>query len=101
MPISGSRRSSGQPQICSAATWTPPRRLHAGPLRRVGYRVRSPRGTQFRQWATARLGELLVKGFTLDDERIKAGRTLGDDYFEELLSRIRDIRSSERMFLPR
>ena len=43
----------------------------------VGYRVRSPRGTQFRQWATARLGELLVKGFTLDDERIKAGRTLG------------------------
>lgn len=64
----------------------------------VGYRVRSPRGTQFRQWATARLSELLVKGFTLDDERIKAGRTLGDDYFEELLSRIRDIRSSERMF---
>ncbi len=46
----------------------------------------------------ARLSELLVKGFTLDDERIKAGRTLGDDYFEELLARIRDIRSSERMF---
>lgn len=43
----------------------------------VGYRVRSPRGTQFRQWATARLRELLVKGFTLDDERIKAGRTIG------------------------
>ncbi len=64
----------------------------------VGYRVRSPRGTQFRQWATARLSELLVKGFTLDDERIKAGRTLGDDYFDELLARIRDIRSSERMF---
>jgi hypothetical protein len=64
----------------------------------VGYRVRSARGTQFRQWATARLSELLVKGFTLDDERIKAGRTLGDEYFEELLSRIRDIRSSERMF---
>jgi hypothetical protein len=64
----------------------------------VGYRVRSPRGTQFRQWATARLGELLVKGFTLDDERIKAGRTLGKDYFEELLARIRDIRSSERLF---
>ncbi|MDZ4686070.1 MAG: virulence RhuM family protein [Planctomycetaceae bacterium] len=64
----------------------------------VGYRVRSPRGTQFRQWATARLGELLVKGFTLDDERIKAGRTLGDDFFDELLARIRDIRSSERMF---
>lgn len=64
----------------------------------VGYRVRSPIGTRFRQWATARLSELLVKGFTLDDERIKAGRTLGDDYFEELLARIRDIRSSERMF---
>ena len=64
----------------------------------VGYRVRSLRGTQFRQWATARLSELLVKGFTLDDERIKAGRTLGQDYFDELLSRIRDIRSSERLF---
>jgi len=64
----------------------------------VGYRVRSPRGTQFRQWATARLRELLVKGFTLDDERIKAGRTIGADYFDELLARIRDIRSSERLF---
>lgn len=64
----------------------------------VGYRVRSARGTAFRQWATARLSELLVKGFTLDDERIKAGRTLGDDYFDELLARIRDIRSSERLF---
>ena len=64
----------------------------------VGYRVRSARGIAFRQWATARLSELLVKGFTLDDERIKAGRTLGDDYFDELLARIRDIRSSERLF---
>ena len=64
----------------------------------VGYRVRSQRGTEFRQWATARLGELLVKGFTLDDERIKAGRTLGQDYFDELLDRIRDIRASERLF---
>ena len=64
----------------------------------VGYRVRSQRGTQFRQWATARLIELLVKGFTLDDERIKAGRTIGQDYFDELLARIRDIRSSERLF---
>lgn len=64
----------------------------------VGYRVRSPRGTAFRQWATARLGELLVKGFTLDDERIKAGRTIGADYFDELLARIRDIRASERLF---
>lgn len=56
----------------------------------VGYRVRSARGTAFRQWATARLSELLIKGFTLDDERIKAGRTLGADYFEELLARVRD-----------
>ncbi len=62
----------------------------------VGYRVRSARGTQFRQWATERLKEFLVKGFTLDDERLKRGPD--DGYFEELLSRIRDIRSSERMF---
>jgi hypothetical protein len=64
----------------------------------VGYRVRSHRGTAFRQWATTRLSELLVKGFTLDDERLKAGRTLGTDYFDELLERIRDIRASERLF---
>ncbi len=64
----------------------------------VGYRVRSARGTAFRQWATARLSELLVKGYTLDDKRIKEGRTLGDEYFDELLERIRDIRSSERLF---
>lgn len=64
----------------------------------VGYRVRSLRGTQFRQWATTQLKELLTKGFVLDDERLKAGRTLGDDHFEELLERIRDIRASERLF---
>jgi len=64
----------------------------------VGYRVRSARGTAFRQWATTRLSELLVKGFTLDDERLKDGRTLGDTYFNELIERIRDIRASERMF---
>jgi len=64
----------------------------------IGYRVRSHRGTQFRQWATSRLKELLVKGFTLDDDRIKAGRTIGQDYFDELLERIRDIRASERLF---
>lgn len=64
----------------------------------VGYRIRSLRGTQFRQWATQRLSELLIKGFTLDDERIKAGKTIGRDYFDELLARIRDIRASERMF---
>lgn len=64
----------------------------------IGYRVRSARGTAFRQWATARLSELLVKGFTLDDERLKEGRSLGTDYFDELLERIRAIRASERMF---
>ena len=60
----------------------------------IGYRVRSPRGTQFRQWATERLSEYLVKGFTLDDERLKGGRGLAD-YFDELLARIREIRASE------
>ncbi len=64
----------------------------------VGYRVRSARGTAFRQWATARLSELLVKGFTMDDERLKEGRSVGVDYFDELLERIRAIRASERMF---
>ena len=65
----------------------------------VGFRVRSHRGTQFRQWATARLGEYLVKGFTMDDERLKnpPGKEQ-KDYFDELLERIRDIRSSERRF---
>lgn len=64
----------------------------------VGYRVRSHRGTQFRQWATERLTEYLVKGFTMDDERLKEGRSLGVDYFDELLERIRDIRASEKRF---
>jgi hypothetical protein len=59
----------------------------------VGYRVKSQRGTQFRQWATKRLNEYIRKGFTLDDERLKNG---GGRYFRELLQRIRDIRSSER-----
>jgi len=63
----------------------------------VGYRVRSARGTQFRQWATARLSEYLVKGFTMDDERLKNPPGPGvPDYFDELLERIRDIRASER-----
>ena len=65
----------------------------------VGFRVRSHRGTQFRQWATARLGEYLVKGFTMDDERLKNPPGKGQkDYFDEQLERIRDIRSSERRF---
>jgi hypothetical protein len=62
----------------------------------VGYRVRSPRGTQFRQWATAHLEEYLVKGFVMDDERLKEPG--GWDYFDELLARIRDIRASEKRF---
>jgi len=65
----------------------------------VGYRVRSPRGTQFRRWATERLREYLVKGFTLDDERLKnppVGGSAVPDRFDELLARIRDIRASER-----
>ncbi len=64
----------------------------------VGYRVSSHRGTQFRKWATEHLREYLVKGFTMDDERLKEGRTLGADYFDELLERIRDIRASEKRF---
>ena len=59
----------------------------------VGYRVKSLRGTQFRQWATKRLNEYIRKGFVLDDERLKSG---GGRYFHELIQRIRDIRSSER-----
>lgn len=62
----------------------------------IGYRVRSPRGTQFRQWATAHLGEYLVKGFVMDDERLK--NPGGWDYFDELLARIREIRASEKRF---
>jgi hypothetical protein len=63
----------------------------------VGYRVRSQRGTQFRQWATERLEEYLVKGFTMDDERLKNPSGPGHrDYFDEMLERIRDIRASER-----
>ena len=62
----------------------------------VGYRVRSHRGTQFRRWATETLKSYLVKGFVLDDERFKSGKD--DAYFEELLARIRDIRSSEKVF---
>lgn len=63
----------------------------------VGYRVRSNRGTQFRKWATERLREYLIKGFTMDDERLKQGGGRAR-YFQELLQRVRDIRSSERMF---
>ena len=63
----------------------------------VGYRVKSPQGTQFRIWATKRIHEYIVKGFTMDDERLKQ-HGARSRYFEELLQRIRDIRSSERNF---
>ena len=66
----------------------------------VGFRVRSPRGVQFRQWATERLREYLIKGFTLDDERLKGRDQLGD-YFDELLARIREIRASEKRVYQR
>jgi hypothetical protein len=68
----------------------------------VGYRVRSHRGTQFRQWATARLAEYLVKGFAMDDERLKNPPVPGQtDYFDDILASIRDIRSPERRFYQR
>jgi len=63
----------------------------------VGYRVNSIRGTRFRMWATERIKEYIVKGFAMDDDRLKRGG--GGAYFEELLARIRDIRSSEKVFL--
>ena len=62
----------------------------------IGYRVRSPRGIQFRQWASTHLKEFLLKGFVMDDERLK--NPGGWDYFDELLARIRDIRASEKRF---
>lgn len=65
----------------------------------VGYRVKSQRGTQFRIWATRILREYIIKGFAMDDDRLKQGSTLfGKDYFDELLERIREIRASERRF---
>jgi len=65
----------------------------------VGYRVNSYQATQFRIWATKTLKEYIIKGFVLDDERLKQGnRVFGKDYFEELLERIREIRASERRF---
>ena len=64
----------------------------------IGYRVNSHRATQFRIWATHTLKEFIIKGFVLDDNRLKQGKKFGRDYFDELLERIRDIRSSERRF---
>jgi hypothetical protein len=64
----------------------------------VGYRVNSIQATQFRIWATKTLREFIIKGFVLDDERLKQGKRFGKDYFDELLERIREIRASERRF---
>lgn len=64
----------------------------------VGYRVNSAQATQFRIWATQTLREFIIKGFVLDDERLKLNKRFGRDYFDELLERIREIRASERRF---
>lgn len=75
------------------------RHYNLGVILAVGYRVRSTRGTQFRQWATQTLQEYLIKGFVMDDERLKnppVGKSVVPDYFDDMLERIRDIRSSER-----
>lgn len=71
---------------------------HLDAIIAVGYRVNSRQATQFRIWATRTLREYLIKGFVLDDERLKQGRVFGKDYFDELLERIREIRASERRF---
>jgi hypothetical protein len=70
--------------------------FHLDLILAIGYRIRSPRGTQFRQWATRHLKEFLEKGFVMDDERLKNPGTW--DYFDELLERIREIRASEKRF---
>jgi hypothetical protein len=64
----------------------------------VGYRVNSTQATDFRKWATQTLNEFIIKGFVLDDDRLKQGKNFGQDYFDELLERIREIRTSERRF---
>jgi len=71
---------------------------HLDAIIAVGYRVNSRQATQFRIWATATLREFIIKGFVLDDERLKQGKRFGKDYFDELLERIREIRASERHF---
>ena len=64
----------------------------------VGYRVNSAQATDFRKWATTTLHEFIIKGFVMDDERLKQGKNFGQDYFDELLERIKEIRASERRF---
>lgn len=64
----------------------------------VGYRVNSVQATDFRKWATQTINDFIIKGFIIDDERLKQGKNFGQDYFDELLERIREIRASERRF---
>lgn len=71
---------------------------HLDAIISVGYRIGSPQATQFRIWATRTLRDFIVKGFVLDDERLKLNKRFGKDYFDELLERIREIRASERRF---
>ena len=71
---------------------------HLDAIIAVGYRVNSRQATQFRIWATNTLREFIIKGFVLNDERLKQGKRFGKDYFDELLERIREIRASERRF---
>jgi hypothetical protein len=71
---------------------------HLDAIIAVGYRVNSRQATQFRIWATQTLREFIIKGFVLDDERLKQGQRFGKDYFDELLERVREIRASERRF---
>jgi hypothetical protein len=71
---------------------------HLDAIIAVGYRVNSKEATRFRIWATKTLREFIIKGFLLDDERLKQGKNFGKDYFDELLERIREIRASERRF---
>ena len=87
-------RSEGARQVSRAVKY-----YNLEAILSVGYRVRSVRGTQFRRWATEHLGEYLLKGFTMDDERLKNPPVAGSavpDYFEQMLERVRDIRASER-----
>ncbi len=72
--------------------------FHLDAIIAVGYRVNSRQATQFRIWATQTLREFVIKGFVLDDRRLKQGTRFGKDYFDELLERIREIRASERRF---
>jgi hypothetical protein len=88
----GSMRKIGNPDFSSKPT----NYYNLDVIISVGYRVKSPQGTKFRQWATARLKEYIVKGFSMNDEMLKQAG--GGQYFDELLARIRDIRSSEKIF---